>query len=52
VHYPTDVMAGALLGAAVGIFTVYLHEKLRISAKVKAFINKDADDMLSNKVAT
>jgi undecaprenyl-diphosphatase len=53
VHYPTDVMAGALLGAAVGIFTVYLDEKLRISARVRASINKDAaDDMLSNKVAT
>ena len=27
VHYPLDVMAGAVLGGAIGIFTVYLTEK-------------------------
>jgi len=34
VHYPLDVMAGAVLGGAIGIFTVYLTEKFGITARL------------------
>jgi undecaprenyl-diphosphatase len=40
VHYPLDVMAGAVLGGAIGIFTVYLTEKFGITARLGVLLRK------------
>ena len=40
VHYPLDVMAGAVLGGAIGIFTVYLTEKFGITARLGLLLRK------------
>jgi len=40
VHYPLDVMAGAVLGGAIGMFTVYLIEKFGITARLGVFTQK------------
>jgi undecaprenyl-diphosphatase len=40
VHYPSDVMAGAVLGGAIGIFTVYLTEKFGITARLGVLLRK------------
>jgi len=40
VHYPLDVMAGAVLGGTIGIFTVYLTEKFGITARLGVLLRK------------
>jgi undecaprenyl-diphosphatase len=40
VHYPLDVMAAAVLGGAIGIFTVYLTEKFGITARLGVLLRK------------
>jgi undecaprenyl-diphosphatase len=49
VHYPLDVMAGAVLGAAVGIFTVYLDETLGIAAKLEALFRGERQQLARNE---
>jgi len=40
VHYPLDVTAGAVLGAAVGISTVYVSEKFEIAGRLGVLLRK------------